>query len=366
MSTPPLKNSEISELTISPVPSDIPLPPSPPSAPNPSHDPVTRADADLARLQKVIAPNSPQQSSSIFWSQNPDHEDSRNFEIMQPPRSKKSSSINTLGSATSFSPPRDKEGWQTPSNRTSDELPAKTPHPPGAFRTPAHLADEMKRPDELRRTPINRADNVEISLPGVTALSQTPAPPGAYISTPATSKLRGILKVRFDRDHKDIQDIQANNVPDLQEANMISTPPSPSSGEVPLDLSPSRRHKLRIVDEYGRARKFTENGEEIVLDRKTSQHASGVDETTLTPRRRAKMRQVDAFGKEIIANQLETKEGLKIDEATEKETKPQRKKQALSHIAKSLGELQQEMVQEENAYVSFILYEGILMARYLN
>lgn len=56
-STPPFHATEIPDFTISPAPSDIPLPESPSPPPTPRQGTIARANTDLARLQKAISPN---------------------------------------------------------------------------------------------------------------------------------------------------------------------------------------------------------------------------------------------------------------------------------------------------------------------
>jgi len=107
-----------------------------------------------------------------------------------------------------------------------------------------------------------------------------------------------------------------------------------------------------MVDEYGRARRFREDGQEIALDRKAGQPQPSniVDETTLTPRRRAKMRQVDAFGNEIVGSDMhDVEESKPKPESPDQGSVSKRKKSTYSRIAKSLEELQKEMAEEEKA-----------------
>ncbi|KIJ49697.1 hypothetical protein M422DRAFT_246768 [Sphaerobolus stellatus SS14] len=358
-STPPLNATDLPDFTISPVPSDIPLPDSPAFVPASPRRKST--GADLARFQKAIAPSfvfpkgrsspptpTPASPRSLETPRKQQLESSSHPEV---------SSTDDQTSLRSLSP-ESEQGLQTPARIEEEKAKVpwsllKTPRPPGAFGTPY---PNNNRRDEHYPTeePPNPANETgRFGMQGV-SLMMTPAPPGAFKQTPASTRLRGILKVRFDGDREvDGESVKPNaGLP----PDGPSSLPSPSSGEVPLNLSPSRRHKLRMVDEYGRVRRFTEAGEEIVLDRKgaPSLPINGADDTTLTPRRRAKMRQVDAFGNEITETDVQKEEIKPKAESNDKGSISKRKKGAYSHIAKSLEELQKELAEEEHALSSVL------------
>lgn len=142
-----------------------------------------------------------------------------------------------------------------------------------------------------------------------------------------------------------------------------SPPPSPSSDEVPINLNPTRNRALRLVDEFGRARLFTEDGEEIKLHRKgevtPTSESLAVDDVMLTPRRRAKIRQVDEFGNELVPTAASSSKTAKQPEELSRsipETK--RKKTVLVQLAKSLGDLKNDLAEEEDALAVFLPNEG--------
>lgn len=100
-------------------------------------------------------------------------------------------------------------------------------------------------------------------------------------------------------------------------------------------------------------RRFTEDGEEIMLDNRKkagnvaeSSEPVVTDDPTITPRRRAKMRQVDTLGNEVV-DRVESKKVKANPDGEIPETR--RKTAVFSRLAKSLGELQDELAEEENA-----------------
>jgi hypothetical protein len=233
----------------------------------------------------------------------------------------------------------------------------------------AQCKDEYEEVAEAtpRTTPEVDLPPTHIQTNGSASVPPTPAPPGAYRATPAPAKLKGILKVRFDGDVQTPEDIAEepfSGVFSIGNSKSGSSPHSSSSETdvLPSNLSPSRRKGLRLVDEYGRARRFTEDGEEIILDTRRkrvdireSVKTAVPDDTAVTPRRRAKMREVDALGNEITDGAGSKPEGApnrKVPEA-------QRKEAVFSRLARSLVKLQDDVAEEESAYVtSCFMSEG--------
>lgn len=368
MSTPTVKSVHLPDLSTSPVLNGIVL--SPASPMSAKRSPAARTDADLARLQKAIAPN------FMFPARRPL---SPSSDTLPPPLL--STPLNESQSKDPSSPKDStdllnqrsfvvEEEALTPlkDNEASSLSTLKTPRFPGAFGTPGpafspSVLGPMSQNDTLNvedadATPkINPVDGLpptHIQTSAHTFMPLTPAPPGAYWTTPTSAKRKGILKVRFDGDVQPpedaVDDPFAGSGSTGSTANGSSSS-SPSEGDVPpLSLSPSRRKGLRLVDEYGRARRFTEDGEEILLDtrRKTGNLAASLEmavpDDTTTPRRRAKMRQVDALGNEVNDGMGWFKKDLdrEVPES-------QRRTAVLSRLAKSLGELQDDLVEEENA-----------------
>ncbi|KAF8588699.1 hypothetical protein K439DRAFT_584670 [Ramaria rubella] len=379
MSTPTFKTTHLADLPLSPVSRDVPFPPSPTSSVNEKRNPAARAGADLARLQRAVAPYftfperplSPPQPSALPTT------------LPRQPLSLKSS---VSQSESSFPPtehpelpdPQYSEGDLTPVEATvgtKDLLSTvATPRFPGAFGTPASTAPLYLEVDPVHsvgdlatQTEVgasSRPENIDDKEVRVVPLLQTPAPPGAYRATPTPAKRKGILKVRFDGDSQPSEGVAnesthgvivtSGNIPSKTSGS--SSPPSPSSeDDVPfLNLSPSRHKGLRLVDEYGRARRFTEDGEEIILDTrrrnavKSENDQPAIDDVTITPRRRAKMRQVDSFGNEVTGTEASSPKEVRTGEVPEtKGTKA-----VFSRLAKSLGEVRHELAEEEDALIS--------------
>ena len=363
---------------MSPVPNHTPPPSSSSSPVTTKRDPVARADADLARLQRAVAP------AFVFparRSPSPSLVGSPPIPVLVSPSQKKSTtSLETLETSSPSVQPSDLldarsflvEDDRTPSKANEETTMSvstlKTPRFPGAFGTPASSAflpaasstsHQENAAEESETTPkISTLDVLpptHIEINGST--SATPVPPGAYRMTPTPAKRKGILKVRFDGNARTPEDIVEDpfaGVVKTENSKANGAFPQSSSSEddvPPLSLSPSRRRGLRLVDEYGRARRFTEDGEEIMLDtrRKNVNGGSLVsatpDDLAMTPRRRAKMRQVDAVG-----NEVNSSVASKSREEPNGEVPESRQKQAvLSRLAKSLGELQEDLAEEENA-----------------
>lgn len=161
------------------------------------------------------------------------------------------------------SPPRDLPDLPGPPSSGSDEdiqfgqdTMTKTPRPPGAWAyTPAPRPTLRTRSNSVptdddsdqsitpvNTTPLSRAH----SLP-----AQTPAPPGAWLMTPAANK----KSVRFDPPmESDMSSVaeeteQEDLTPILKPVEM----PPPSVRTPPASPSRSRREpRIRMMDEYGR------------------------------------------------------------------------------------------------------------------
>jgi hypothetical protein len=293
-------------------------------------------------------------------------------------------------------PSSDEEDVKTPVKPNGEAKPLamplstmKTPRCPGAFGTPALLFVPAvdSTPEEYepvtseegeptpKLVPVNAlppSESYAGEPPSPASVPPTPVPPGAYRATPMPAKRKGILKVRFDGDVQTSEGLVNDSVNGAVgaakgaaiETKETSSLPSPSSEDIPpLNLSPSRRKGLRLVDEYGRERRFTEDGEEIVLESRrknvsTSEESlkptpTPVDDGTLTPRRRAKMRQVDALGNEIMETD-EPKEEPKKEpngRVNGELPEPRGKKALFSRLTRSLGELQDDLAEEEDACV---------------
>ncbi|GJJ06294.1 hypothetical protein Clacol_000485 [Clathrus columnatus] len=313
----------------SPKPPTGTPPASPPLSPNGSFNKATM-QADLARLQKAVPgftfpPRSSPQSSNLTstmgtadWKDEP--------------------TPSTTPVHDTHTPLRLEQGI--------DSTYLKTPRLPGAFGTPYSQSNKVEHAKyhepSSETTPVHDddADNV-----GADSLA-TPAPPGAYRMTPGTAKRKGILKVRFND--------PANNGTDPSEQDVLNHSElreQTTNSEAELE-SPTRRKGLRLVDEYGRVRKFTEDGIEVPLDRKgtafqlditkqPTHSLSGIEpvnvvEKTITES--SSMVETAVYDK----NQLETTDAELSFESKDK-------KAVVSHLTKSLGEMQAVLTREEEA-----------------
>ena len=372
--------SPSTDLSITSHPNHIPLPPSPPSPVASKRDPVACADADLARLHRAVAPNfilparrspslSPVDPLPVPTVTSPPRQWSTNSPESQSRTPPPSIEPSDLLDARSFLVEDDR----TPSTANEEAAMSvstlKTPRFPGTFGTsssystsppaasPTSPQDDAAEEGETtpKIKPVDDLPSTHTQTNGYT--SATPAPPGAYRITPTPGKRKGILKVRFDGDAQTPEVVVEDSFPgvvSIGTSKVDGASPNSSSSEddvPPLSLSPSRRKGLRLVDEYGRARRFTEDGEEIVLDtRRKSANGWGSlmptvpEDSTMTPRRRAKMRQVDAIGNEM-AGSLGSKSRK---EPNGEVPEPRRKKAVLSQLTKSLEKLQDDLAEEEN------------------
>ncbi|KAF8518743.1 hypothetical protein JB92DRAFT_2058847 [Gautieria morchelliformis] len=384
MSTPTFKPVHLPDLSVSPVPIHTPLPPSPPSPMAAKRGPA-RADVDLARLQRAVAPNfifperpslpspvpSPPGSSLAKASQQAVSTISSKPQSWNPPPQVESSE---LPDAHSFLVEQTRTPLKSEPRHTSPVL--KTPRIPGAFGTPgpfnsllqvvgpAHYEDDLEEEAEAtpRITPKDDLPPTHIQTNGSAFVLPTPTPPGAYRATPTPAKRKGILKVRFDGDVQTPEDIVEKPFTGVFSTGNSKSGSSPhsSSSETdvpPSNLSPSRRKGLRLVDEYGRARRFTEDGEEIILDSRRKRANIGEpvktavpDDTTMRSWRRAK---IDAQGNEITDDA-----GSKPEGEPNRKAESQRKGPVLSRLARSLVKLQDDVAEEENALASSVPVNG--------
>ncbi|KAF8520384.1 hypothetical protein BU17DRAFT_88973 [Hysterangium stoloniferum] len=396
MSTPTFKATHLPDLTISPVPSDVPLPPSlspsPPSPLSPNPDRRSRANVDIARLQRAVAPNFtfPPRHSSLSPSGSSDPHLVFPAPRVSPPARRSASRFKSPSPPAELPelpgrPSEDETEYNyTPMRPVLDNTLSAlcTPRFPGAFGTPyktlSSPASAAPLPSGDNETAVqNTMENSSPTYSTVTSNGATPAPPGAYQPTPAI-KLKGIRKVRFDSDANDAQ--KGEEAPEggstpinglISKVKGSSTPPSPSSDEVPININPTRNKALRLVDEFGRARRFTEDGEEIKLHRKgeatPASESPAVDDVTTTPRRRAKIRQVDEFGNELVSMAGSSSTATKQpEELSSSIPESKRKKAVLVQLARSLGDLKNDLAEEEDALAVFLPSEGQQDNRRLN
>ncbi|KAF8626843.1 hypothetical protein AX15_004672 [Amanita polypyramis BW_CC] len=192
----------------------------------------------------------------------------------------------------------------------------KTPRPPGAWlTTPALLGRAADGAAKVRESLIvsNETEYSDAHATPVASLSrasalQTPAPPGAWVPTPAASSRKSILRVRFEPPPSESteteQSITASSensdfTPEISKRSSSPTdrPVEVRSSTPDLQIpvaklqspkSPRKSPKIRVLDAFGRE----------ALD-----YVAKNEETTSlsvnTPRNRSAIRIVDAMGREV-------------------------------------------------------------------
>lgn len=340
MSTPTSKPSILSKLP------DVKV--SSPGSPSSSTESIGKAtvQADLARLHKAIQPD--------FTFPSPSSAQARD---LSPPQE----SLHDLKDELSSHAAVLVDDTRTPlrHEQSANSTYLKTPNPPGAFGTPY---------SQVKREAGNSAPFPDTPSPSVGPDSEhngrdsyvnndmttlaTPAPPGAYRTTPGTAKRKGILKVvRFD-------DAETNDTPHEDSADRNLTPElrSQATDTLVVNLESenleavTRRKGLRLVDEYGRVRKFTEDGMEVPLDRKgnvsqpditaqqQSASLSGIEPISVTEQQSMRNTSI-----ETVEYPTDRPENSNSEYLTE----PNDKRAVVAHLTKSLGKMQAALAQEE-------------------
>lgn len=197
---------------------------------------------------------------------------------------------------------------------------AKTPRPPGAWSTPYQTpapvkaeiipTDETSPPFEVH----NELYTPPASLSRATSLPlRTPAPPGAWMVTPAIADKKKAQRVRFgessaagtaeNRNDSDgnVEDVEKPSVLQsldqtssfLQNSN-VSVPAGASNGST---RSPRRLSSIRVVDAFG---KEISGGEDVgSSDASVNPFESDGLQRSPSSRRTTRIRVVDAMGKAI-------------------------------------------------------------------
>lgn len=249
----------------------------------------------------------------------------------------------------------------TPVRPDIDLIYPKTPRPPGAFGTPYSQPCKLESgnfaptiPAVSPETPLVYGNNSEYpqSNYGMDTIA-TPAPPGGYRMTPGTVKRKGILKVRFDDTKaKALTDDLIDHSHISESKNEARDSPAASLETETLFESPTRRKGLRLVDEYGRVRKFTEDGTEVPLDRRGTVSQSDIatqQAVTLTG-----IEPINVTGQTSVESSVASRPSYTSqieNSATEFSFGSNDKKAVVSHLTKTLGEMQVALAQEEEAYV---------------
>ncbi|OBZ68166.1 hypothetical protein A0H81_11792 [Grifola frondosa] len=235
-------------------------------------------------------------------------------------------------------------------NQPGDMTAMKTPRPPGAWlTTPAPRHVVKKSPERTSSAPqpsgdTSKSDSSGLPTPPSTwtrASSippQTPAPPGAWLGTPASTRPRSILKVRFEDIESETSEAVSDHPPvlaakqqpvdvkrehrreaapealrSLPKLNLLSESPQEDSSLDRPSTPPSLRARLRqrspgvrIVDAFGRVTIEKEEDVEHVeppkreeLEEQPKPFKPAPRETRATPRNRSIVKIVDAMGREI-------------------------------------------------------------------
>ncbi|KAF7321343.1 hypothetical protein MKEN_00654500 [Mycena kentingensis (nom. inval.)] len=278
----------------------VPPPPSPPPSP-PTPTPAIASMPPIEPEPPTMSMSSllstPQKRPSLYTSK-------LEFRTPSPPQ-------GLADLADLSSPEKDSETERpalTPLRYMADTT-MKTPRPPGAWMTPAPPAKKTSLP------PAQTSDNESqysggLATPGPSlsrgsALpTETPKPPGAWMTTPAARK--SVLQVRFDERPSELElsaiEESTNGQGEEQSQSEVSdtglaTPgdepgyfrdhtPEPVAPVSPAK-SPRRSPTINIVDEYGR---------------RSGGKTSGSSSPKASPRHRKKknsIRVLDAMGREV-------------------------------------------------------------------
>ncbi|TCD61633.1 hypothetical protein EIP91_008139 [Steccherinum ochraceum] len=269
------------------------------------------------------------------------------FQTPSPPRG-----MPALPGPPSSSETEEEDEDRTPVNRSNDVLLGanlsnmKTPKPPGAWATPARDRDilALSRPNS---TPPFRTPSPLANANGVRAATMsraeslslpTPAPPGAWLNTPAaaanSARRKSILKVRFDVDPGELSsDMSMMESTPPPASRMKAAPPPLPSPDLPRILpktasdteatsssapddgegggekvrrkgSPPKAPLVRLVDAFGRE---VVEGDDVPSSPPSPPQQNGsavhradpppaVPKQPVTPRSRSLIRIVDAMG----------------------------------------------------------------------
>ncbi|KAA1475142.1 hypothetical protein DENSPDRAFT_883330 [Dentipellis sp. KUC8613] len=433
---PPIEDSEQE-----PPRSTTPLLPPPPP---PEHAPAD----DFSRLQKALDASPPRAKtlpSSTPPSSPPKAAETPMFPLTTPPRrmsfntpkiefqtpSPPKGGLPPLPGPPSSDEDGDEDEERTPVREPLSFSSMKTPRPPGAWAatpaparqaSPAPSAASAASPSERKRsranslpqppstpsadenpsssgtlaaaTPRTPAASSSSLSPAHSLPTRTPAPPGAWLATPATLRRKSIMKVRFevsasdsavsefgvvspaaktvpllleDGDQKSVEGpngdggeqslsepsfsgvVESSPVPQERVQDIALEPvskPMPEPVTPARSPSPSSRRKLRkspsvrLVDEYGR-----EQSEASVnkKDVSASMRMPGGGPLA-TPRNKSAVRMLDAMGREVDepaeANDSE-------DTVTERTPLPRR--EALARVKRAVAELQEGLSEVDRS-----------------
>ncbi|KAL1682632.1 hypothetical protein EV122DRAFT_259004 [Schizophyllum commune] len=213
----------------------------------------------------------------------------------------------------------------TPANGAPNWSSIATPRPPGAWlatpapirRTRANSLPTQTDPDESSKSSISPATPAASMGRASAYAFQTPAPPGAYVPTPAARK--SILKVRFDPAASSARPATGDWSESFEQSSDMldagNATPRPESA--PPMRSPGMP-RIRMLDAYGRP----------------------LGAQADTPRKPL-VRIVDASGEEI-----KHEESLQFS-VTEEEDEPQTHNEALKRVRRDVVDLNQQFDEME-------------------
>ncbi|KAL1658772.1 hypothetical protein GGF50DRAFT_29860, partial [Schizophyllum commune] len=320
--SPPLPSSP--ELHGSPeIPTSPELPSSPALSASPPPRPPSRTRASPA--PRAPSPKETPRAPSPRQSSRPPTPK----QTSRPPTPREPSRPSTPRDAPRPPTPRerhfDPSVLNTPANGQPNWSSIATPRPPGAWlatpaptrRTRANSLPTQTDPDESSKSSISPATPAASMGRASAYAFQTPAPPGAYVPTPAARK--SILKVRFDPAASSARPATGDWSESFeQSSDMLDAgyaTPRPESA--PPMRSPGMP-RIRMLDAYGRP----------------------LGAQADTPRKPL-VRIVDASGEEI-----KHEESLQFS-VTEEEDEPQTHNEALKRVRRDVVDLNQQFDEME-------------------
>lgn len=264
---------------------------------------------------------------------------------------------------TDVKTPRLPGAWATP---------FATPAPPAAARVSTLPRDVDAEEDQV--TLQNELHTPPASYSRATSMAmKTPAPPGAWLATPAAKRLPH--KVRFDEQGNSAAPAPVPEIDDGTSASDFSA----VDGSVAMKagkakpISPRTPGRIRVVDAFGNEIMPSQSKEKVEIhfaQKHGELHATGKDEKPSTAEgRKSRIRVLDAMGREIdevqvqaVVPSLATDESVKYHREAERgntralflerNEKKLESKQALQLLQKTIAELKNDVdATDDPAYV---------------
>lgn len=290
---------------------------------------------------------------------------------------------------TAMKTPKPPGAWATtpgPSERDLIVRPSSTP--PYTHQTPSPLASTPAPAHGFRAVTLSRAESLPNQL-------KTPAPPGAWLTTPGTSARRkSILKVRFDvepgelssdmsmlettgtkltngsaKPREDSPLANAKAKPKVKEESNSAFQPTATSS--PQPGKPARESpkspSVRLVDAFGNETTMDESlptpvppevtKEELPKPKAVSMMTSRPPELPRppqTPRSKSAIRIVDALGREVVEVKEDVR-GVKPEDDTEEFAPLLTHNEALARVRETIVDLANDL-DEVDKYVIPAIY----------